>query len=913
MHFLICANNTLQSGTNQSGSSDALGAHIKHVLEESNVILEAFGNAKTIRNDNSSRFGKYIKLKYSSNNELSAASTDVFLLERSRLVSLNLGERNYHVLYQMLRDSMTESTSDCTLNRSALGLRDVSDFSILTMGSCTVLNSEVEDSVLFSRLCHALRKIGLTDTEMTSLWELLAVLLHLGNVKVLDPLSVEGESALVLPESSATDDSSAANKGTTRRLEEERAQILLESIDLEKLCSLLGVSCEQFLEKLTVRMVKVDGRMSIQLVALSVAEVKNNVSSLMKYLYNDIFNWLVKKINAAHLNLKGSSANPSTPGKESKLSRELVSFESERGSFVDADYKFIGILDIFGFEILNTNSFEQLCINYANERLQQQFNETIFVHEQIEYEKKGISVPDIVYLNNQDVLDLFAKKPYGIFNVLEEFSLLNRHTDSVTIVSYFNQHHEGTNKAFVKKKFGSKIDQDKFIVRHFAGEVNYTAAELLAKNNSSLQEDLKLLVSFSTNAFLQEIISASNIKIENDVTATPAKNVSRQLSNASNHGSSIKRSSSTVASTPSGGRKIAATFTVSYHFREQLEDLMKTLRSTEPHYVKCIKPNGNKEASNFQSQQTLDQLRYSGVLDVVRIRRQGFPVHSHFRGFHSALKLLLFFSPVYHRDPYKCSIEESKESCLLVASQVLPEVLYAVGLTKVFLKESAPDSLTVALISMRNKITTIIQTSWRFHHAHWLFTRLRKATVTIQEYFLTRLTRMRYLTLRNGMNRLKAQCRRNKQICNYRHIVRQIVILQTLQRKALAKAHLERLRMNKASSKISLWIIKTLNRYRLRFQFIKFRKAVVVLQGHQRRKKSIKSARLRREWLQIKSKKEVADLEKKRIIAAHKVQIFWRSYKKGLILKGSIKDVVVLSIVRNYISILKKRTLRNRK
>ena len=221
---------------------------------------------------------------------------------------------------------------------------------------------------------------------------------------------------------------------------------------------------------------------------LSVDEVGNNVNALMKWLYSGLFDWLVKKINFAHSGHATTSV--ATP------------VSSDKEAMLEPAVNFIGILDIFGFEILKTNSFEQLCINFTNERLQKQFNEHVFVHEQKEYEKEGLNWSTITFQDNQNVIDLICKKPSGLLNVLEEHGFLNRKPDDKALLTSYDQMHNSKHPCYQKPRFGN----ESFIIHHFAGDVTYSISGFLEKNNDTLQEDLLALLDTSTNEFISNVM-----------------------------------------------------------------------------------------------------------------------------------------------------------------------------------------------------------------------------------------------------------------------------------------------------------------------------------------------------------------------------------------------------------------------
>jgi myosin heavy subunit len=329
MSFLIEANSELNR--NLDAAAD-VGDAIRKVLLDSNCIFESFGNAKTVRNDNSSRFGKYIKLQYTEHKRLVSANTETFLLEKSRLVNVGTGERNYHVFYQLLTAAAESSPAACaalSVDASALRLHAAADFRMLADAAGAVLKAE--DDGCLPQLCAALRTVGCSDKELAHMWTLLAAVLHMGNIDVTSGTATGG--------SGGADQNEASSSGGNQGL----ASIASRSMPLQQLAELLGVSVEMFENRLITQRVRISTRSSVTVKHLNPIDVTNNIAALSKWIYSSLFSWLVKKINFAHCS----------------VSSHLSDIRA---------VKFIGILDIFGFEILQTNSFEQLCINFTNER-----------------------------------------------------------------------------------------------------------------------------------------------------------------------------------------------------------------------------------------------------------------------------------------------------------------------------------------------------------------------------------------------------------------------------------------------------------------------------------------------------------------------------------------------------------------
>ncbi len=685
MNFLIAAD---QEGKIPGGgkvirseSAQRLGDDIKRVLLDSNIIFEAFGNAKTVRNDNSSRFGKYIKLQYSDEHQIISAFTETFLLEKSRLMNVGAGERNYHVFYQFLRGNTNLGLAQ------KLHLKDPTSFKMLTDSNGAALPS-TEDP-LYPQLLQALTTLGCSDEEVEQLLSLLAALLHIGNVTC----TVLGDGEIEVPEENA--DNQMPDIGHVR--------LNSPTMPLMQITELLGVPPEMFVSRVTTQRVKVSTRRSVTIKRLNEIDIMNNLAALIKWVYSCAFGWLIKKINYAHCSCSTDDTKA---------------------------VKFIGILDIFGFEILGLNSFEQLCINFTNERLQQQFNEYVFDREQNIYREEGLDWNSIVYKDNQPVIDLIGKKPNGLLIILEGQGMLNRgSSDEGALVSAFNQAHGDKTKSpnYEKSRFGN---DGKFTIKHFAGDVTYHVAGFMEKNNDSLQEDLMELMVCSSNSFIQNAIVAIGLdspsmegepgyigEVNPDKIVKSAGNLSmsaraddssKRLSSklaaaaapppAEDAGRKMKatgRRTSLVAS-DGGGKKLASTVTVSFQFRSQLDILLLTLRATSPHYIKCVKPNSVKSSGVFDSLMVLEQLRYSGALEVVRIRQEGFPICLNFVTFYEAFELMSYKRG--WRKASDCTTAEAKQYTTQLASEVLTlKRDYQIGNTKIFLKSEAYENMHLAV------------------------------------------------------------------------------------------------------------------------------------------------------------------------------------------------------------------------
>ncbi|GMI14409.1 hypothetical protein TrLO_g2424 [Triparma laevis f. longispina] len=646
-----------------SKMSNGESTEIQDSLISANVILEAFGNAKTLRNDNSSRFGKYIKLMYDKDNSLKGASTEHFLLEKVRLTQGDEGERNYHVFY-MLCKSGAEAAS--------LGLSSASDYAMLTKGGCTEVNG-VDDAKEFDDLKNALSKIGLSEEEEKDIWKFIALLMHLGNLK-FNEADGDGTCSVEVP------------------------------VGEEKLAALLGCDFLSVKNAITIRQVR-SGRGSLMAMNLNTEQAKQGVDALIKHCYGHLFTFLVSKINQSH-----------------KLSV--------------ASNSFIGILDIFGFEIMKYNSLSQLCINFANEKLQQQFNQQVFVRERELYLEEGLPVDVITFKDNQPVIDLISKKPTGLLPLLEEACMLSRAIEPSALVSSFDKPHAGVHPNYGKARFGN----EDFVIKHFAGEVLYSGRQLLSKNNDSLHEDLKILLSNSSSDFIVNV--CSQFKKEGasgyveKTEEEKARNCDERSDELGMRYSALELEKEEARETVAKKRgsaaktKLAASETVTSKFRGQLNSLVDTLTATEPHYIKCIKPNSSKSPTTANDELVLEQLRYSGVLEVVRIRREGFPIRMSFTDFHKRFEILCFKDGLV--STRKATPEENMAAAIHICGKCLEPTEYAKGKTRMFLRNGLLEKLQQLVNEVYKTMATKLQARQRTKAAVKGFAATKISTVKLQ-------------------------------------------------------------------------------------------------------------------------------------------------------------------------------------
>ena len=534
---------------------------VQRVLD-SNPLLEAFGNAKTVRNDNSSRFGKYIQLQFDAEDAVSAAyagkcvpscvlagsKCEVYLLEKSRVVSHEEEERTYHIFYQLL------AAGDEVKTQFWSGLENTDNESYTYVGFTETESIEGKsDAERFRHTCDSLALVGIKEEKLTTLMRAICVVLQLGNL-VFEP-----------------DDS-----------DQDRSTITSEE-DFTALSELLGVPEEEILPAFTVR--TITARNETFKVPLNAIQAKDSCDAFAKEIYAKTFLWLVRAINAA------TCAEQNYEGGKKK------------------EYGTIGLLDIFGFEVFAINRFEQLCINYANEKLQQKFTQDIFRSVQAEYEYEGIELGEITYDDNTDVLDLVEGR-MGMLAFLNEECVRPGGNDKSYVSKAKAMNKESP--CFYTQAYFSEFE---FGIVHYAGKVVYDAQNFVTKNMDTLPTDFMDLAARSSNDILKnELTNESMMDLSPaKATKTPRKAPAPKKAPSNPKSAPQKKASSMVQET------------VWTKFRNQLEDLMETLKKTRTRYIRCIKPNTLKEPLLMQHNSTVEQLRCAGVVAAVTISRSAFP------------------------------------------------------------------------------------------------------------------------------------------------------------------------------------------------------------------------------------------------------------------------------------------------
>ncbi|KAJ6305329.1 hypothetical protein OIU78_020796 [Salix suchowensis] len=548
------------------------GSGIEYEILKTNPILEAFGNAKTLRNDNSSRFGKLIEIHFSETGKISGAKIQTFLLEKSRVVQCMEGERSYHIFYQLCAGASPKL-------REKISLKIASEYKYLRQSNCYTITG-VDDAERFRVVTEALDIVHVSKEDQESVFAMLAAVLWLGNVS----FSIVDNENHVEP---------LADEG------------------LITVAKLIGCNVGELKLALSTRKMRVGNDTIVQ--KLSLSQAIDTRDALAKSIYSCLFDWLVEQVN------KSLAVGKRITGRS------------------------ISILDIYGFESFERNSFEQFCINYANERLQQHFNRHLFKLEQEEYIQDGIDWTKVDFEDNQDCLNLFEKKPLGLLSLLDEESTFPNGTD-LTFANKLKQH-LNSNSCF-------RGERDKaFSVSHYAGEVTYDTTGFLEKNRDLLHLDSIQLLS-SCSCHLPQIF-ASNMLTQSEKPA--------------------------VGPLYKAGGADSQKLSVATKFKGQLFQLMQRLENTTPHFIRCIKPNNSQSPGSYEQGLVLQQLRCCGVLEVVRISRSGFPTRMSHHKFARRYGFLLLESVSSSQDPLSVSV------AILHQFDISPE-MYQVGYTKLFFR-----------------------------------------------------------------------------------------------------------------------------------------------------------------------------------------------------------------------------------
>ncbi|XP_070539316.1 myosin-VIIa-like [Ptychodera flava] len=640
---------------------------IEQQILEANPIMEAFGNAKTLRNDNSSRFGKYIDIHFNERGIIEGAKIEQYLLEKSRIVGPATEERNYHIFYCMLAGLSGD-------DKKQLELKDASSYYYLTKGNCLTCEGR-DDAKEFADIRSAMKVLMFTEDESWDVFKLVASVLHLGNIKF-----------------EAFEQNHLDSTGITN------------SNAVAAVARLLEVNHQSLESALTTRSTFAQGETIISPMSKQMAvDVRD---AFVKGIYGRMFIWLVEKINIAIF----------TPNTDKHVRRS------------------IGVLDIFGFENFGQNSFEQLCINYANEHLQQFFVRHIFKLEQQEYDREGIKWQHIQFVDNQDTLDLLASKPMNIIALIDEESKFPKGTDRTMLEKLTRQH--GKNKYFIR---GKSSVGSLFGINHFAGPVYYESQGFLEKNRDTFSGDLLRLVATSKSKFLLHLFNFD-----------------------------ISMSADTKKKSPTLGAQ----------FKKSLDALMTTLSACQPFFVRCIKPNEFKKPNMFERDLVTRQLRYSGMMETIKIRRAGYPIRHMFKDFIDRYRVTV--SGIMPSQKEDCKAASMKICKALLGSQD-----WQIGYHKVFLKDAHDLILEKKREEALARYVILIQKVVRGWHYRRKFLRIKWKGFA---------QRRRFKAMQRGYMRLQALVRARKLSYQYQFVRSRMVHLQKYCRGYLARQNVAKQR-----------------------------------------------------------------------------------------------------------------------
>ncbi|XP_023032262.1 myosin heavy chain, muscle isoform X35 [Drosophila tropicalis] len=568
---------TVGASTKKDESQKNKGS-LEDQVVQTNPVLEAFGNAKTVRNDNSSRFGKFIRIHFGPTGKLAGADIETYLLEKARVISQQSLERSYHIFYQIMSGSVAGVKDICLLTDN------IYDYHIVSQGKVTV--PSIDDAEEFSLTDQAFDILGFTKQEKEDVYRITAAVMHMGGMKF-------------------------KQRGREEQAEQDGEE------EGGRVSKLFGCDTAELYKNLLKPRIKVGNEFVTQ--GRNVQQVTNSIGALCKGVFDRLFKWLVKKCN------------------------ETLDTQQKRQHF-------IGVLDIAGFEIFDYNGFEQLCINFTNEKLQQFFNHTMFVLEQEEYKREGIDWAFIDFgMDLLACIDLI-EKPMGILSILEEESMFPKATDQ-TFSEKLTNTHLGKSAPFQKPKPPKPGQQAAhFAIGHYAGVVAYNITGWLEKNKDPLNDTVVDQFKKSQNKLLIEIFA--------------------DHAGQSGGGEQAKGGR---------GKKGGGFATVSSAYKEQLNSLMTTLRSTQPHFVRCIIPNEMKQPGLVDAHLVMHQLTCNGVLEGIRICRKGFPNRMVYPDFKMRYQIL---NPRGIKD----LDDPKKASKVLIESTELNDDLYRLGHTKVFFR-----------------------------------------------------------------------------------------------------------------------------------------------------------------------------------------------------------------------------------
>ncbi len=704
-----------RAAANASGGTKKEISIADRVLQ-ANPLMEAFGNAKTTRNDNSSRFGKMILMHFSSQTfELIGSSTATYLLEKGRVIHQASGERNYHIFYELAEGLSSDE-------KRRLLLDDIETYSYSNQ-SKTYTRADVEDREQFQATLNAMDVVGITEEEREFIFRVVIAVLHLGNVRFSD----------------------AGKEGSKISSESRYAA--------ESASKLLGVDADELNKALTTRKISVGigantiaqgftnalGLSESYLKELTPEQAAEGRDALAMTLYERLFGWIVWRINSAIAEMAG------TPVANNTRNANRRRAGSHDGNDMESNFRSehtIGCLDIFGFEVFKINSFEQLCINYANESLQQQFNEYVFELEQRVYKGEGIDWNFIEFPDNKACLEMIEARPIGLLSLIDEECLMPKGGDK----SLANKLYQNLPKRYNRFDANRKEQVNlQFTIRHFAGDVCYNVEGFYHKNKNELHQELVDILVSSSEYRIATLLPSSAADAAGDSGGAAAAAHFDKVAKKRAGGGGHHHQKTMDPQAQQAASKIQQK-TVGANFKQQLGLAMQRIRASQPHYIRCLKPNDQNVCAKLTRVRLMEQLRYSGVLEVVKVARAGYPTrfaladfalrfavlaigHGHHSGRLSTTSRKSAASIGMHQahgatSNVKTMLENNdvaglKDICeeIMIGADLTFGDDYQIGLTRVFLRPEAYTRIEILKGERVRKYVIMIQKTYRGYGA----------------------------------------------------------------------------------------------------------------------------------------------------------------------------------------------------